>query len=459
MTTDTTLRARVARHLDAGDLDAAWAALEPHRAELERDRELARVWLELLAATPERRGLADEARAVLARWPDDPPIVIAACAALNALAERRPLDEPPLADGGPARIAAEAALRCIEKLDARAASDPAVAGYLWINRANALRMLGRSEDLAARAAFDRAVAIAPDRGGFWLDLALLHKWRGRFQEAFDATLKARARMGETRAVQFNLAICATALGQGDVAAGAWRKLGIPAEVNAKSGMPVVEGLPPVQVRVPAKGPGADLGTTIPDRAATFEILWVLPLSPVHGVVQTPTFRETPVDYGDVILWDAAPIAIGEHEGEKVPRFALLEILRRGDERRFRFVGLEQRAGDVDRLAEALPEGCVVVVHTERVEHVCPRCASGDALKKHEHLPPEEHRVTYGKIVVPASVDLGAFRDALEAATRKDGRVVLAVPALYEALGDTRRAGQEHQAWRGIERTAIRKGLA
>ena len=41
---------------------------------------------------------------------------------------------------------------------------------------------------------------------------------------------------------------------------------------------------------------------------------------------------------------------------------------------------------------------------------------------------------------------------------KNGRVVLAIPELYEALGDSKRAGQEHQAWRGIERNAMKKGL-
>jgi hypothetical protein len=30
-----------------------------------------------------------------------------------------------------------------------------------------------------------------------------------------------------------------------------------------------------------------------------------------------------------------------------------------------------------------------------------------------------------------------------------------MPALYEQLKDSKRAGQEHQAWRGIEGKAIR----
>ena len=35
---------------------------------------------------------------------------------------------------------------------------------------------------------------------------------------------------------------------------------------------------------------------------------------------------------------------------------------------------------------------------------------------------------------------------------------LAMPELYEKTGPTKRAGQEHQAWRGIERVALKRGL-
>ena len=37
----------------------------------------------------------------------------------------------------------------------------------------------------------------------------------------------------------------------------------------------------------------------------------------------------------------------------------------------------------------------------------------------------------------------------------DRQVSIALPELYEAIGDAKRAGQEHQAWRGIERKALR----
>lgn len=143
-------------------------------------------------------------------------------------------------------------------------------------------------------------------------------------------------------------------------------------------------------------------------------------------------------------------------GARVPCFPLLEKLRAGDERRFRFLALQQAAGDVERLAASLPEGALLVVQEERIEFVCPRCAAGEVLVRHEHQPPDEHRLVRGKLVAPAALDLGVLRDALDAAAKAHTGVFLVVPGIHEALGDTAAAGKAHKAWSGIERTGLKK---
>jgi hypothetical protein len=383
--------------------------------------------------------------------------VLLECAARIAEAEKHPFDEP-LLRAKPAARAAELASACLASLVAAQRNDPEVGGALLIRRANALRLLGHGRDAEARESFEAALALAPERAGWWYDLALLHKHRGRWREALGASARALELGGENEAVLFNHAIAATALGEGETAAECLRKLGLPARVNT-GGMPVVDGLSPATLRLPARSSGHTTAGDAPKEGAVFEVVWAAPISPLHGVIVTPTFRDAPADYGDVVLWDAAPVAIHEVDGDRVPRFALLEILRRGDERRLRFVGLQQRAGEIDRLADVLPGGSSVFVQSERIEHLCVRCASGEVLTKHEHTTPEEHRIVYGKIVLAASADLAAVRDTIEREARTRGTFQVAVPELYEQLGDTKRAGQEHQAWRGIERVAIRKGLA
>lgn len=446
----------LAELLERGDVAGAFRAIEGHRSALTTDRSVAAAWLELLELSPDRPTALDEVTAVLETWPEDARLVIAACAALLAMAHRIPPDEPPPAEG-PATLAARAAERALASLSEADRRDPDFGGYLNINLANALR-LSRTADERALAAYRAALELAPDNGHWWFDFGVFAKWRARFEESLACMEKAREKLGSTKPVLWNLAIAATALGRGEVAVEAWRTLGLDAAVHASSGMPFVDQLPPVQVRVPSRGTGTAAPTNVPDRAASFELLWIAPLSPCHGVVVTPSFRETMVDYGDVVLWDGAPVSVARDGDRPVPRFPLLAALRRGDERRFRFVGLQQQAGDVEALEGDLPEGTRVFVHEERVEYVCPRCASGDVLTKHDHSPPEEHRIVYGKIIVPAAIELRAFQEAYEGAIRRRGKVALALPGLYEALGETKKAGQQHLAWGGIERAAIKRGL-
>jgi hypothetical protein len=121
----------------------------------------------------------------------------------------------------------------------------------------------------------------------------------------------------------------------------------------------------------------------------------------------------------------------------------------------------------------------VFIRQERVDHHCAACEAGEP---HEHgagsgagtvsatvaasvsatvtasvsaTRPVPVSLVRGKVIVPASQDVSGFREAWEAAV-KARRMSLALPALYEELGDSKRAGQEHQAWRGIEGKAVRQ---
>jgi hypothetical protein len=78
------------------------------------------------------------------------------------------------------------------------------------------------------------------------------------------------------------------------------------------------------------------------------------------------------------------------------------------------------------------------------------------MQKHRHTTPEPHRLAYGKIVVPRSTDLNAFRRELDASLARHSGVQLVVPGLFEALGDAAAAGKAHQIWRGIERSAVKQ---
>lgn len=445
----------------AEDLESAWKAVFARREELSTDGTLADLALRLIREMGNATAHRDVLTQLVEAWSSDWRLTVAGAALLVEQAGRRGMDEPPLAEDGPAQRAAAALERSLQLLDAAEQRDPNVAGNLYAMLGNALRLCGPSRDADAQEAFTRAIELDPERGEWWYDAGLLDKWRGRFHEGYAANEQARMRLGPKRPVLWNLAICATALGKGEEAVEAWDEIGVAARLDRSGGMPYVAGLPPLLLRVLSRTPDTDATSELPDHAVGFELTWVAPLSPCHGVVQSPTFRDAPIDYGDLVLWDGAPVAAHRTDGgDPVPVFPLLEILKPGDEHRWAFVGLEREAGAFESLEDALPERTRVFIQEERVEHHCAACEAGTPHGHHAGTvsvaaPASGPRLVRGKVIVPSSQDLSAFRTAWEAATGARS-LSGALPALYETLGDAKQAGLEHQAWRGIEGKALRQ---
>jgi tetratricopeptide (TPR) repeat protein len=447
------------------DLESAWKELLQRQSQLGSDRKLADLALGLIQQMGNGAAQRNVLRQLAEAWTSDWRLTLVAASLLIEQAGRRGMDQPMLSDDGPAAWAATALQRSLDALSDTERRNADVAGNLYAMLGNGLRLCGPGRDAEAQEAFTRAIELDPERGEWWYDAGLLDKWRGRFDDGYAANEQARMRLGPQRPVLWNLAICATALGKGEEALEAWEEIGVPARLDRSRGMPYVAGLPPMLLRVLSRTSPTDGTSPLPDKTVGFELVWIAPLSPCHGVVQSPTFRDAPIDYGDLVLWDGAPVAAHKTSAEDtVPVFPLLEILRRGNERRWPFVALEREAGALEGLEQALPEGSRVFVQHERLEHHCAACATGEA---HEHggtvaVPgsasvPASVPVSLarGKVIVQSSQDLSEFRSAWETATGNRALSV-ALPALYEELGDSKQAGQEHQAWRGIEGKALRQ---
>ncbi len=441
------------------DLESAWKALLQSRNRLDSDRKLAELALGLIQQMGNTPAQREVLRGLAESWGTDWQLTLLAASLLIEQAGRRGMDEPTLTEDGPASWAARALQRSLDALGDAERKDADVAGHLYATLGNALRLCGPGRDDEAQEAFTRAIEIDPERGEWWYDAGLLDKWRGRFDEGYAANEQARMRMGPQRPVLWNLAICATALGKAEEAVEVWEEIGVPARLDRARDMPYVAGLPPMVLRVLSRTSPADGTASLPDKTVGFELVWTAPLSPCHGVVQSPTFGDAPIDYGDLVLWDGAPVAAHQVSAEEaVPVFPLLEVLRPGDERRWAFVALEREPEALEGLEQALPEGTRVFVQQERVGHHCPACEAGEA---HEHQEAGSATaaatagLARGKVIVQRTQDLEAFRTAWEAATGSRALSV-SLPALYEELGDSKRAGQEHQAWRGIEGKALRQ---
>jgi hypothetical protein len=431
------VEATLERALAAKTRDEAWALLSPLRAAIVTDRDVAEAWLTLLAASPTRAHAVDDAVLALDSHTDD-AITLLGLAVLIAVADLVPFDEPRAKDD----VAYVAVARARTAL-ARSPSSAALHAALG----NALVRLGPPSDAEAIEKLEAAVRIEP-RGEWLSDLGVLHKRARRFRAALTAFERARSKLGDARPLLFHIALCAIATGEHAVARDALSKLGFRVEGADR---PLVPDLPETRIRLSTLGTGHTGFATVPDEAAGFERAWIQPLSPVHGVVRTPTHREAIADFGDVVLVDPAPVAFVNEDGARRPVLGVLAMLAPGDERRFRFLALEQREGQTATFGAALPEGCTFYLHGTRIEQLCPRCAAGETLTKHEHLPAEEHRATFGKIIVPAAVSLTDVRDAIDRARGASPGVLFSIPTLHEALGETAAAGKAHKAWGVIER--------
>ncbi len=439
-------RALIERALRSRSRDEVFTLIAPLRQRVTEDREIAEAWLTLLEAAPARAGLTDDVRAALWAFPGDHALLLLGLRALLRADERRGPDEP-ATPTSPAHVVLELGERALPAI-----TTPRDRASLLGMIGNAHRRLGPRHDARAIEVLESAVRLAPRDGTLFFDLGLCHKWAGRFRAAMLAFARAEERLGPKRQVLFNRATVATASGDVNEAADAWRRLGFRVEV-AKDALPLVHGeggalLDDVLVRVPTRGTGRT-NDDVPDTAIAFEVLGVTPLSPCHGVVRTPTAREAIVDFGDVVIFDPAAVASLESDGKSRPVLPLLHVARRGDEQRFPFLALEQDEGGVSRIAAALPDGCVWYLHDTRVDRVCPRCAAGETFLPHTHEPPTVRRAVRGKLVCPASVPLATVRSAIEKSKGAD--VLLAIPGLFETLGDTAGAGKHHKTWGVIER--------
>ncbi len=298
------------------------------------------------------------------------------------------------------------------------------------------RVAGRAWDEACEAAFDVVMALEPDRWVHHYNLGLFFKVRGRFAEGLDANLRAEALCPERDdAVLWNLGICATGAGRGDIALARWRAIGCDV-ASGDDGLPV-GAFPPMQVRL-AERPVAEREAASDDPGRE-ETVWVERYSPCHGRIRSALVQDLGVDYGDVVLFDGAPITERVVEGYAVPVHPHLATLRRGGWRTVGFAATQEAPGQVARVGERLGAGSFLYVHTEQVRTVCARC--WERGEPHQHAP-QPRRVVSGKLVMPPGA--GA-REVARALDREAGSAVrILVPDLWEEAGDPDHAAVERR---------------
>lgn len=437
------LMGRARELAEKGEHGEAWLAIGPLTAEVGSDLELARLWcaLAVFSSEPDDR-MAEAAAEIIARHPGERQLLARAASVLVLVAERRPFDEEPLADG-PARIAADTLSTIIESLSPHECEDPTVARDLYSELAMALRLTGSQDDEAALEAMKHALRLDPENGLSWFRLGLIYKWRGRWRDGIEANERA-LELGESEGVLWNLAICAMGAGEHELANSVMKELGMNGEVGQDG---IFTGtFPGAQVRVSTLGEGVDPAAHVAGSAPDFENLWIERLSYVHGKIISASMYDLPVDDGDIVLFDGAPVGWRDDGTTRTPRFPLLQKIRAGAFRRYRFVARQPRGGFLIDLNESLPEEAFFYVHDEQVNMLCHDCArSGKVV--HDHSASESFLVS-GKFVVPEQ-----HLDSTLAETLDDligDSALVAIPQLFRDLGKPALAARDEERWRVVD---------
>jgi len=304
------------------------------------------------------------------------------------------------------------------------------------------RVLGRTWDEVAERACQRLTELSPDSWAHQYNLGLLYKTRGRFAEGQAANQRAvELGAGENQGVVWNLGICATGAGDAETALATWKGLGQTIEMG-RFGLPE-GGYPSAKVRLverPLATRGADDVTQSPGLEET---IWIERLSPCHGVVRSALYYDLGVDYGDVIMFDGAPITHHTYGEDEVPVFPHLVTLPTDRYRIFEFAGTQEHEGQIDSLSEQLTEDAIVYVHTEQFQILCSTCWENSAMDHAEHSG-EEHHIVTGKICAPPTMTESALIGELDKALESAPKLRLFIPDLARAVGDDARADVEQR---------------
>jgi hypothetical protein len=216
-------------------------------------------------------------------------------------------------------------ITALAELAGRARGDQSEVGLLE-GLATAARMVGRQRDELVEMACRRLIELEPKKDTYYYNYGLFLKTRGRFHEGMIANQKAESLLflRKPKEYEWNLGICATGAGEAGEALKVWKRLEQKIEMG-RFGLPDGQ-YPNAKVRL-AQRPLAERTAESDDPGAE-ETIWVERLSPCHGIVRNVLAHDLGVDFGDVVLFDGAPITEQTYGDRKVAVFPHLATLRR-----------------------------------------------------------------------------------------------------------------------------------
>lgn len=302
------------------------------------------------------------------------------------------------------------------------------------------RLMARQYDELAEKSFARLIELLPDTAWAHYNQGLFFKTRGHFAEGVKANQKAIELADEPKDSQlWNLGICATGSGQGEVALGIWKQLGQIVELG-RFDLPEGE-YPSCKVRL-AQRPLAERDADHDDPGLE-ETVWIERLSPCHGIIQSVLYQDLGVDYGDVILFDGAPITYHKYGDQHTPVFPHLATIKKRNYQFFDFAGTQCVKGELGDISEHLENDGIIYSHTEKFSVLCSTCWRNETID-HEHQKSEEKHIVTGRIALPPDAEPKTILEKIDSYLKDTPETRLFSPDLCRAAGLKDRARIEER---------------
>ncbi len=407
------------------DGDQAWLAAAPLLSALSEQRDAARALLHIVDRqfVPRERRL-EILQSVATAYADDLSMLSFVGELFETVCDIDFLNSPPPTEA----LFAEVIDRLVTLTRDVADKDQLESAMFGL--ASGARAMGRQYDQLAERTYKRLIELDPERSAYRYNLGLFYKTRGRFEEGLAANQRAVSLAEEpTEGTLWNLGICATGAGEGAIALDVWKRLEQKIEMGR---FDFPDGsYPQCKIRL-AERPLAERDAAVDDPGLE-ETIWIERLSPCHGIIRSVLYQDLGVDYGDVVLFDGAPITYHTYGDRQYPVFPHLATLRRRGYRTFDFAGTQDAAGRLADVSADLERDSVVYSHTENYQLVCRNCWSDPDRDHDEHDQEEKHAVT-GQIAAPPGIDPADLLAQIDAAIAEREPCRIYSPDLCEAAG-------------------------
>ncbi len=429
------LEAGILEATEAGREDALWDKLQPLRSAQHHQKEAAGSLLRIFGGRGFPFTLAAEVLSEIAEsHHEDVDILKTLGECLESARDIDDLNAPPPEDPVFADVV-ERLVAFAQEFEGRAEEEDILCGL-----ANAARMMARQGDDIAERSYRRLTEINPQNSAYQYNLGLFYKTRGRFEEGMEANRSA-ARLTEepVESIEWNLGICATGAGKGELALAVWKRMDQTIEMGR---FDLPEGpYPQCKVKL-AERPLAERSADADDPGLQ-EAIWIERLSPCHGIVRSVLYQDLGVDFGDVVLFDGAPITYHTYGETKVAVFPHLATLIRRNYSFFDFAGTQEERRQLADISVDLEADAIVYSHSETFRILCSSCWRDPDLDHEDHEGMEKHVVT-GRIAAPPHFEPSRLLDQLDNALAKRGPCQLYAPDLCIAAGNERRAEMERR---------------